>query len=348
VVEPDLRRLSAGEIEAPVASILLPVHQAAETLATCLRSIERQTEPRWQCVAVDDGSSDASPAILQHAAERDPRFEIHRQAHAGIVRALNAGLSHCRAPVVVRMDADDWMHRSRLAEQLGLLRTRPELSAVGSHVRTFPRGALSDGRRTYEAWLNGIEDPASVRREAWIECPIAHPSLAIRRDVLSAFGYRDADWPEDYDLILRLLGRDHQLAVHPKRLLGWRDSAQRASRVAPQYTIERFTACKAAHLATTFLAASSHYVLWGYGGTGRALRSALLEHGRSPAYIVELHPRRLGQRIHGAEVIPPERLPAVERMPIVTSVAGAGPRGKIRRALADMGFVELRDYICAA
>jgi len=333
---------------ADTIDVLLPVHDAAPTLPACLRSLARQTDPRWRCIAVDDGSSDASPRILAEAAARDPRIQVVTTPHRGLVPALRAGLRQCRAPLVARMDADDWMHRDRLAAQRRAFEVRPSLIAVGSHVRVFPRGGLADGRRRYEAWLNGLCDPLDVRRDAFVECPIAHPSLMIRTDVLRELGYRACGWPEDYDLVLRLLARDHEIGVVPRRLLGWRDSDARLSRTADAYALDRFTACKASHLAAGLLARSPHYVLWGYGSTGRALRRALLAHDRAPSHIVEMHPRRLGQRIHGAPVIPPDALVSLPRAPIVVSVAGPGPRGRIRRALASMGFRELEDFVCAA
>jgi hypothetical protein len=236
------------------------------------------------------------------------------------------------------------MHRERLALQLAALEGAPELCAVGCHVRLFPRL----GRLAYEAWLNGIGSAEDLRREAFVECPVAHPSLFIRRAVLERLSYRDAGWPEDYDLVLRLLAAGESIGVVPRRLVGWRDDPGRLSRNAPSYSIERFTACKAAHLASSFLAGSPHYILWGYGDTGRALRKALAEHGRHPSHIVELHPGRLGQRIHGAPVVPPDAIPALPRQKLVASVAGSGPRGQIRAALARMGFAETVDFFCAA
>jgi hypothetical protein len=240
------------------------------------------------------------------------------------------------------------MHRERLAAQLELLEGRAELSGAGCHVRLVPRDDLRDGRRRYETWLNSIGDASSVRREAYVECPIAHPSLMVRRDVLDRFGYRDQGWPEDYDLVLRLLTAGHELAVHPRRLLLWRDSGGRLSRTAPEYALDRFTACKAAFLAQDFLASRDQYVLWGYGETGRALRRALLEHGKSPSHIVEMHPRRIGQRIHGAPVIHPDALPALGPERLIASVSGVGPRGRIRAELERIGLQETRDFVCAA
>ena len=89
-------------------------------------------------------------------------------------------------------------------------------------------------------------------------------------------------------------------------------------------------------------------VLWGYGGTGRALRRALSQLGRTPSHIVELHPRRLGQTIHGAPVIPPEGLRELRDIPIIASVAGSAPRAQIRAELERMRFEETRDFVCAA
>jgi glycosyltransferase involved in cell wall biosynthesis len=327
--------------------VLLPAFDAEATLASCLESIRRQTEPRWECIVVDDGSRDATRACAEWFARRDPRVKLLAAPHRGLVAALNAGLEACTGRYVARMDADDLMHRDRLRLQAAALDEQLELAAVGCRVRIFPRRHLSDGLRAYERWLNGI-DPLQLRAEAFVECPIAHPTLMIRRAVLRELGYRDRGWPEDYDLILRLLAARHAVATVPRRLLHWRDRPERLSRTAATYRLERFTACKAAFLASGFLSRSETYVLWGYGHTGRALRRALLPLGKRPAQIVELHPGRLGQTIHGAPVITPWQLTGVPRRPVVVSVAGDEPRRQIRAAMAELGLRELDDFVCAA
>jgi GT2 family glycosyltransferase len=332
----------------PVVSILLPAFDAAATLPACLRSLARQTETRWECIAVDDGSRDGTRALLDAFARRDPRLRVVATPHRGLVAALNDGLARCRAPLVARMDADDVMHRERLARQLAALAARPALAAVGCHVRLFPRAGLRDGMRDYEAWLNTIDDAARVRAEAFVECPIVHPTLLARTDALRALGWRDCGWPEDYDLILRLLAAGHDVGIVPRRLHAWRDHPTRLSRTAPIYAQARFTACKAAFLAAGFLAGRDTYVLCGHGGTGRALRRALAGHGKRPSHIVEVHPGRLGQRIHGAPVVPYDAVPSLGRVPFVVSVAGVGPRTEARRVLEGAGLRETRDFVCAA
>lgn len=340
-------RVTTSHIE-PVVSVLLPARDAEATLGVCLRSVQRQTMARWECVIVDDGSRDGTAEVAARFAGSDPRFRLVSTAPRGLVAALTEGLAHCRGALVARMDADDVMRRDRLAAQASAMHDEPGLGAVGCHVRMFPREGLTDGRRAYEQWLNSLVCAGDVRRDALIECPVAHPALMIRRDLVSALGYREVDWAEDYDLVLRLLQAGWSIGMVPRRLVAWRDGPGRLSRVDPRYGLDRFTACRAAFLATGYLAASDTYALWGYGDTGKSLARALASHGRRPSHIVEVHPGRIGQRIGDARVVPIDALTALRGTPLVVSVAGQGPRGEIRAHLAARGFVELRDFVCAA
>lgn len=340
----------------PRVSVLIPVWNAGETLSTCLRSLIRQTEKRWEGVLVDDGSTDDSLAIARAFAQREPRLRVLARPHEGLVAALNAGIGLCRAPLVARMDADDWMHRERLVRQCELLERRPELDAVGALPRAFPRSGLGDGSRRYEAWLQGLTTPAAIWRDRFVECGIAHPTLMIRRERLASLAYQDHGWPEDYDLLLRLLARGPCVGTVPKRLLGWRHGDDRTSRRDGRYALDRFTACRAWYLSRDFLGRDdetpSAYVLWGHGPTGRALRRALEAHGHRPAAIVEVHPRRIGRTIAGAPVLAPEDLAkAADRLralPLIAAVSGATPRSRIREALARMGYRDGQDFVCAA
>jgi glycosyltransferase involved in cell wall biosynthesis len=328
--------------------VILPAWNAAGTIAAALASVCRQTEPSWECLVLDDGSEDGTAAVAERIARQDPRVRVERLPHRGLVATLQHGLSGCRGAYIARMDADDLMHRQRLAAQVTALDRDAGVAGVGSHVRIVPRRGLTPYRRAYERWLNSMTCAADVRRDRFVECPVAHPTLTMRREVLVRLGYRDAGWPEDYDLVLRALGEGLAIGVVPRRLHLWRDTPGRLSRVDPRYAPDRFVACKAHHLAAGFLAAAPTFVLWGYGGTGRALRRALSALGRHPSHIVEIKASRLGQHIHGAPVIRPGDLPALRGAPIVVSVARDGPRREIRAALRAMGFEEGRDFVCAA
>ena len=331
----------------PRVSILLPARDASATLDACLRSVLRQRFGDWECLVVDDGSQDRTAAIADDWAARDPRFVILRREPRGLVATLNAGLARCRGEFVARMDADDLMHRERLAEQVRRLDECPDLDGVGCHVRLFPRAAIGPGYREYERWLNSIRTVDDVRRELFVECPLAHPTWTMRREWLQTLGYRDVGWPEDYDLLLRASTSGRKFGIVPRRRLAWRRLPTGASR-GPGYSAERFTCLKAHFLAHSLLGRSNDYILWGYGGTGRALRRELERLGKRPTHIVELHPGRLGQRIHGALVVEMNELTRLVRQPVVVSVANTEARTAIRSHLDGLGLVETVDYVCAA
>lgn len=332
----------------PRVSVLLPVRDAESTLGTCLRSVARQCETELECVVIDDGSRDDSAAIAKSFARSDPRFAVVAAPPRGIVAALNEGLQHCRGRFVARMDADDWMHSHRLNAQCAAFDADPSLVGVGCHVRIFPRRELRAGLRAYEDWLGQIGDACAVRNERFVECPLPHPGWMVRREVLQRYRYRETPWPEDYDLLLRTLGDGLRWGVVAKRLLGWREHRGRLWRSDPRYAVAKFQACKAHFLALGPLAHTNGYILWGYGETGKSLRRELAAHDKHPAFIVELHPRRLGERIHGAPVVGPDALSNLPRLPLVASVAGAAARREIRTTLDRCGWIEDRDYWCAA
>jgi glycosyltransferase involved in cell wall biosynthesis len=321
-------------------------------LPRTLRSVMRQTHTDWECVVVDDGSQDATPELLQQAARADPRIRVVVQAADGVVAARNRGLAECRAPMVALLDADDLMHPRRLELQLAALAAAPQLDGVGSHVRYRPRAGLGEGMRAYEAWLNSMREAEDLQRDRYIEMPVGHPTLMLRRDALAAVGgWRDCGWPEDWDLLLRLMRApdgEARIGVVPQQLLAWRIRSDSMSRNSEAYSVESFTRCRAAFLAADYLHDADDYALLGYGGTGRGLRRALADHDKQLSTVIEVHPRRIGQTIHGAPVLPPESLRDLRPRKLIVSVAGIEARTRVRALLAEMNYREAYDYVCAA
>ena len=336
--------MSAPPTSRPRVSVLIAARDAAETLPATLASVARQSLAEWECVVVDDGSKDPVPRSA------DERVRVIRADGLGPARARNLGLEACAGELVAVLDADDLMRAARLERQVAALEAHPEWDGVGSWVRYFPREAMTDGMRRYEAWLNEPRGPEELRRDAWIEMPVGHPTLMLRRDALwAAGGWQERGWPEDWDLVLRLWHEhDARIGLLPERLVAWRRRAGSLSRSEGAFSLESFQRCRAHHLARHFLTTGDAYVLWGYGSTGRALRRALEPHGKHPSHVVEVHPRRLGNRLRGALAIPPEGLNGLRAERIVVSVAGAEARARIRARLEEMGFREGSDYVCAA
>ena len=196
----------------PRLSILLPYRDAAATLEECLASIAAQDCDDYELLAVNDRSRDASVELVRDHAATDPRIRCLDSPRAGLVAALNHGLRAARAGIVVRMDADDHMRPTRLSQQWAHLRDHPDLTVSASRVRAFPDKVVQTGLREYLRWQNACLTPRDMAAEI-MSNPLAHPSVAFRRDpVLAIGGYRDGAFPEDYELWLRLHHRGHRLA----------------------------------------------------------------------------------------------------------------------------------------
>ena len=92
----------------PKVSVLLAVYNGQDHLAEALESIQAQSMPHWELIAVDDGSSDDSARILESFAAGDARIRIlSNPENLGLAASLNRGLMECRAEFVARQDADD-------------------------------------------------------------------------------------------------------------------------------------------------------------------------------------------------------------------------------------------------
>lgn len=106
-------------------SIVMPCFNAARWLPRTLATLARQDYPDFEIVAVDDGSTDATGAVLEAHAASDPRIRVIRIArNVGIVGALNRGLDEARGEFIARIDADDEALPQRLSVQAGSPRGR--------------------------------------------------------------------------------------------------------------------------------------------------------------------------------------------------------------------------------
>ena len=100
---------------APTVSIIVPVYNAAKYLRNCLESCRMQVLGDFEVLCVDDGSTDASPALLAEFAARDNRFRVFHQRNLGAGPARNMALDEARGQYVCFLDADDRMERDALS-----------------------------------------------------------------------------------------------------------------------------------------------------------------------------------------------------------------------------------------
>ncbi len=314
-------------------SVLLPFRDAALTLDEAVRSVLAEREVPLEVIAVDDGSGDEGAGIVERL--KDPRVVLVRTAGLGIPGALNLALAHARGEHIARMDGDDISLPGRFAAQLDLLRSAP---VVGTQVEAFPEPG--PGLARYVGWMNALVTADDHAREIFVEAPLCHPSVAMRRDALEAVGaWRDTAGPEDYDLWLRFHAHGYAMVKVPEVLLRWRHHAARATLTDPRYALARFAHTKAPYLAR-FLAGRS-FVVWGAGRTGKDLSRALEAHDCRPRAFIDIDPRKVVAR--GRPVLPPEQAEPF----IVIAVGARGARDEVRARLTRRGLIEGSDFVCA-
>ena len=93
--------------EFPLVSIVVPIYNSASYLSRCLDSILKQTFTKWECILINDGSTDNSSEIAQNYVARDSRFGLYSQGNRGLSAARNLGLDHAKGKWLACVDSDD-------------------------------------------------------------------------------------------------------------------------------------------------------------------------------------------------------------------------------------------------
>jgi glycosyltransferase involved in cell wall biosynthesis len=175
-----------------LVSVVMPVRDGERFLREALDSTLAQARADLELIAVDDGSTDATPEILAEAAERDSRVRVVRQEPGGLTVAINAGCALARGPLIARMDADDVMLPDRLERQVAYLAAHPGVALLGGGI------VLVD-----EAGAEIDREPGRPQLDFLVRNELTHATVMMRAEAFRALGGYRLDQSEDYDLWLR-------------------------------------------------------------------------------------------------------------------------------------------------
>lgn len=210
-------------------AVIIPAYNAEATIDETLLSVRAQTCRSLDIVVVDDGSNDATPAIVTAHAACDPRVRLLRQANGGVAAARNLGIAQSAAPLIAFIDADDLWTRDKIEKQLLALRQAPPGTGLvycwSALIDEQGRITSLDHRPRYSG--------AVLDRLCEVNLIANGSSPLIPRTVIEVVGgfdpglrARHAQGCEDLDLYLRIAER-YGFAVVPEHLTGYRqlDSA---------------------------------------------------------------------------------------------------------------------------
>jgi glycosyltransferase involved in cell wall biosynthesis len=191
---------------------MMPCFNAADSLAMALGSLAAQTLADWECVALDDGSTDATWSILEDVARRDRRFRIERfPDNRGRGAARQRALELATGKYLAFLDSDDWMYPDRLACEVRWLDVDARIASV------CVCAAVTNGPDELVGVMRPRADQPLPVVAAFLEPvppPLLFPPSMIRTDLAQATGFDPAfRRSQDSDFLIRaLLGKHYALA----------------------------------------------------------------------------------------------------------------------------------------
>ena len=201
----------------PQFSIIVPVYNVQNYLAACVKSVAEQPGPRaWECILVDDGSTDTSGQICDVLAAEIPGLRVLHQQNGGLANARNTGLAAAKGEWVLFLDSDDAMAPGLLETLRRELAAHPDFDwFIGKHLEWQPDGTLTEhtGLRLLPGPFDSDDYAARLKSlyraghwSVWKYC--------IRRSFLAESGVKflpDCVWAEDWPFDLELLAKCERL-----------------------------------------------------------------------------------------------------------------------------------------
>lgn len=181
----------------------MPVYNTGEYLEQAIKSILEGSYTNIELIAIDDGSTDGSGAILDQYQKRDPRLRVVHQKNSGVVAAANHGISLARGEYIARQDSDDVSFPRRIERQIAILQAHPSVELVTGVFE----GMDEDGEFIYRDVLPA--DDEDIKRAMFLRNPIGHGSTMMRTQTLRSTGAYGVNGDtrgvaEDFELFIRL------------------------------------------------------------------------------------------------------------------------------------------------
>ena len=213
-------------------SIVIPLYNKSQWISQTLMSVANQTYKNWECIIVDDGSSDESLEIVKKfALENKGEWRIFSQSNSGQAVARNFGISLARGKYIALLDADDLWLSSKLTKQIDYLEKHEDVDIIFCSYVIFEESLenslrvvrFRDSRKMIMRWLQmlgfgGLIESVGLMKLEFLEnhgafCEdlstssgleislrgLIHANVAVIPDVLVAYRISDNQWHKDSD-----------------------------------------------------------------------------------------------------------------------------------------------------
>ena len=196
-------------------SIIIPVYNVERFLRRCLDSVQNQSYSNWECIIVDDGSKDSSPAFCDEYVKTDSRFKVIHKENGGVSEARNTGLSQVSGEWVTFVDSDDELTLDALKYFTEGMERYPKVSVLRGGHRTITPTAIGKDRQA-EEWIytKSHADALKISEETW--CSGFMWSTCFRKDILEGVQFDNyITWCEDHIFTYQCMLKAKEIAFVP-------------------------------------------------------------------------------------------------------------------------------------
>lgn len=172
--------------EEPLVSIITPCYNREKFITETLDCIQKSHYKNWECVVVDDGSTDNSSKIIQEFVRKDSRFKYFYHSNSGISRTKNFAIANSNGKYILPVDSDDLISPFYMSEAVEIMEKRPEVKIVSAQGVYFGtkkgKWHLADYSFNELLLSNCIHNSSMFRRVDFDKTDGYDPTFAINED----------------------------------------------------------------------------------------------------------------------------------------------------------------------
>jgi glycosyltransferase involved in cell wall biosynthesis len=185
----------------PLISVIVPCYNYGHLLQETLENLRKQSHTNWECIIVDDGSTDTSADVAKKMVQLDTRFSYVYQKNAGLSAARNTGIKHSKGAFIQLLDADDLLESEKFKNQLAIFQEDTSLGIVYSEVRYFTtenlhlrRYTISGEDKPWMSFVDSTKPNLLLEKLIYSNLFVVNAPL-IRKEVLDQIG--------DFNVVLK-------------------------------------------------------------------------------------------------------------------------------------------------
>lgn len=220
----------------PSVSVIVAVYNAEKFIERSLASIVNQTFTDWECLLIDDGSTDGSGSICDGYAQRDARFRVIHKPNGGVGSARKCGIDNARGAYTIHVDPDDWIEPDMLS---ALFAYAVETGADMLMCDFFINTGLE---QKYSSQRPSSLDSASVQQDICSRLWGGPINKLVKLDCYIKYGISypcDLKYGEDLITFVRLLSNDISVSYLPRAFYHYDKSVNNNS-LTNAFTKERY------------------------------------------------------------------------------------------------------------